>query len=111
MSRILFIYYFIFSPNEVVVGVGHVHLDNQTFYEVEKNFPHPGYQLPSTNNDIALMKLKKPVPLSSEVEVIEFPYMKNADNRNVTALGWGRLVSFPTPTFLFFQKKKLISGF
>ncbi|EEB20304.1 chymotrypsin, putative [Pediculus humanus corporis] len=96
---------------DVVVGVGHVHLDNQTFYEVEKNFPHPDYQLPSTNNDIALMKLKNPVPLSSEVEVIEFPYMKNADNRNVTALGWGRLgANAPISTVLMHLKKKTLDN-
>lgn len=77
----------------MMIGVGSVKLSEQKLYEAEKIFPYPDYQPPEILHDIALIKLKKPVELSPTVQLIDFPYTKYADEKNVTALGWGQTVS------------------
>lgn len=59
----------------------------------EKKIVHPKYGTEGNKHDIGLIKLKKPVELGPKVGLISFPYPKSADDKPVTAIGWGRIVS------------------
>lgn len=81
------------EAKNILVGMGSVHLSEQTLVEVEKKIVHEDYKstIRGLVNDIALIKLKEPVTLSSNVQLVDFSYSKNLDRTEVTAMGWGQV--------------------
>lgn len=78
----------------IEVGVGSNAIENQTIHELEEAFIYPSYTPLTTIDDIALLKLKKPVTFSDSVQPILFPFPNRTDNLPVIAMGWGRTVSW-----------------
>ncbi|KAK6640427.1 hypothetical protein RUM44_012122 [Polyplax serrata] len=100
------------DPKEIRIGMGSVDLDKQTLVEVEKKFANPKYK-PNLGfeHDIALLKLKEPVTLSRTVQLIDFMYDKNLDDKEVTAMGWGRTGEHkPASTLLLHLNKTVMSN-
>ncbi|KAK6636278.1 hypothetical protein RUM43_009937 [Polyplax serrata] len=76
---------------EIIIGVGSVHLSEQTLVYPEDVYVHEDFN-PEDGRfdaDIAILKLEEPVTLSPTLQIIDFSYHKDMDNKNVTAMGWG----------------------
>lgn len=76
----------------MVVGMESVELSQQKHYETDKNFQYPKFDYSVINeDDIALIRLKKPVEFIKPERYPYFSYDKNDENDlNVTVLGWGQ---------------------
>ncbi|KAK6640431.1 hypothetical protein RUM44_012125 [Polyplax serrata] len=95
------------EAKNILVGMGSVHLSEQTLVEVEKKIVHEDYKstIRGLVNDIALIKLKEPVTLSSNVQLVDFSYSKNLDRTEVTAMGWGQSeISSFSPVLMHLNK-------
>jgi secreted trypsin-like serine protease len=64
---------------------------NDNVYKVSKRVVHPEYNESNLNNDLALFKLDKPVPLNERIQVICLPTSDDYEtifNKSVTIVGW-----------------------
>ncbi|KAK6636279.1 hypothetical protein RUM43_009938 [Polyplax serrata] len=75
----------------ILVGMGDVHLSQQSFAEVNsKYFDNeyvPGVQAPKYY--LAILRLTDPVKLSPTIQLADFSYAGNLEDKEVTAMGWG----------------------
>lgn len=54
-----------------------------------KIFEYPHYDETTTDSDIALIKLEKPVKITDEIRPICLPSKHRADNTRCYVTGWG----------------------
>ncbi|KAK6640424.1 hypothetical protein RUM44_012118 [Polyplax serrata] len=95
----------------IEVGVGSNAIENQTIHELEEAFIYPSYTPLTTIDDIALLKLKKPVTFSDSVQPILFPFPNRTDNLPVIAMGWGRTAADgPASEILLELKRNVLSN-
>merc|ERR1712100_477515 len=83
--------------------------------EVEKIIPHPEYNTETINNDIAIIKLLKPVELGKYIQIAclpdsteDAPVTKEGDNIDCYITGWGKTKGDdPSSTATVLQKAKM----
>lgn len=84
------------SPSRFAVRVGSIFAKEGDQYFIEKITVHPDYIPREYYNDIAVMRLKKPIDFGTNVQPICLPASaefrkKKLKGRNVTVTGWGDL--------------------
>lgn len=83
-----------FRPKKVIIGYGSGDRTKMKhFVEVEQWFTHPQYSgWPKYHNDIALVKLKRPIHLDGSIKPACLHSSYNIRLRNeYDAVGWGKL--------------------
>lgn len=90
-----FIHLSVTDPNELRVYIGDHNLDNATetnsvIRRVQRYISHPGFNLTSLANDIAVVQLDSPVAFQSNIQPICLPPPNlNLENQQLTVTGWG----------------------
>ncbi|CAI5649657.1 granzyme K isoform X2 [Oreochromis niloticus] len=83
---------------QVILGVHSrrkVEVDSRQVREVEKRFPHPGYDSVTEVNDLMLLKLKEPVMLTKTVKCLPLgnTVKEPPTGSKCMVAGWGRTES------------------
>ena len=78
------------DPKDFTVGVGSINIDQLKICEVDKIFVHPEYRR-KQKFDIALLKLKKKLPISASIKPICLPEysFQPLDSDKARVIGWG----------------------
>ncbi len=78
---------------EVVVGEYNLTLagDEQGYYQVQEVFIHEGFDKKNYEKDVAILRLEKPVTLSSTVKIATLPApgMNDFVGNHAVVFGWG----------------------
>ncbi|KAJ2840907.1 hypothetical protein FBU31_000048 [Coemansia sp. 'formosensis'] len=78
------------KAKNIRVGVGNVYNAKSAPYQVSKVHVHPDLNLDYFDNDIALLKLKKKLKFSTNVQPIRIDTENVDDGLTVTGVGWGK---------------------
>ncbi|XP_078413694.1 granzyme K-like [Cetorhinus maximus] len=82
------------KPIQVVLGAHSLSRNekSQQKLEVEKQHPHPQFNIKTTENDIMLLQLSKDAKINKDVKLLPLPQDKHADVKPgtcCTVAGWG----------------------
>ncbi|XP_020812603.1 trypsin alpha-like [Drosophila serrata] len=91
--------------NNLSVSVGSTARSNGTVFQVQAKISYPNYTIDSSENDIAVLRLEKPLVLSDTVHPIALVNKHPAPGTIASATGWGVTgfnsdSSFIVPEFL-----------
>ncbi|KAJ2359097.1 Plasma kallikrein [Coemansia erecta] len=78
------------KPGNIVVGVGSVSSVGTRPLKVSKVYVHPQLNLDYFDNDVALLKLKKKLKFTRNVQPIRIDSDTIEDGLTVTGIGWGK---------------------
>lgn len=93
------------------VAVGSVNRKEGDKYEIEKFVPHENYKDDTIMNDIALVKVKKPIQFSKTVQPIKIREERVGGEEGVTVTGWGSATyNGDAPDILQFLTLKTITN-
>jgi secreted trypsin-like serine protease len=88
------------SPSDIQIFSGQTYLSRRTsanVYGVSRVVPHPRYNAATSANDIAVLRLSRPVPASRVIKPLgPGGAALAAPGRNSTTLGWGPTVGSRT---------------
>lgn len=83
------------SPSEYYVHLGSDKIGDQSAQKIKatRSFRHPGYSTRTHVNDIMLVRLDKPVKMSSTVQKVKLPTRCEPPGTSCTVSGWGTTTS------------------
>jgi secreted trypsin-like serine protease len=102
------------SPSRVVVVVGLHDLrspPSQNIYTIQTIYIHPNYDNTRFNNDIAVIKLARPITFSDKVSAVCLPQTNDSSvifNKNVVITGWGSTTGSQQSAPFFLQQANLL---
>ncbi|XP_017839754.1 trypsin delta-like [Drosophila busckii] len=76
--------------------------------KVSRTIIHANYSSTTMANDIALLRLSKPVTLSPNIQPIALASSNPANGASAVVTGWGNLISNLLPKFLFKMEVKFL---
>lgn len=83
------------SPSQYQVHLGSDKIGDQSAQKIKatKSFRHPGYSTKTHVNDIMLVRMDKPVKMSSNVQKVKLPDHCEPPGTMCTVSGWGTTTS------------------
>ncbi|XP_045763684.1 transmembrane protease serine 9-like [Maniola jurtina] len=78
------------DPSQVVLRVGSSYRQNGTIIRITEIVPHPEYDNPPYDKDVAYMKTAEPIQFSETVQPIALPPLNRPVTGDIVVTGWGR---------------------
>lgn len=102
----IFILCYSVDPSTVVLRVGSAWRKNGTEIPVAEVIPHPEWDTPRFDKDVAVIKTKKPIEFSDVVQPIALPSTGRAmeGGTDVVVSGWGKLMVSISSAFIYLKR-------
>nr|XP_049696758.1 trypsin-1-like [Helicoverpa armigera] len=80
------------DPSTVVLRAGSTYRKNGTIIPIAEVIPHPEYDNPRFDKDVAVMKTVNPIEFTDTIQPVKLPKKgrKLKDNSKIMVSGWGR---------------------
>nr|XP_034825539.1 trypsin 3A1-like [Maniola hyperantus] len=78
------------DPSLVVLRAGSSYRQNGTIIRITEIVPHPEYDNPPYDKDVAYMKTAEPIQFSDTIQPIALPPLNRPVTGDIVVTGWGR---------------------